>query len=152
MTFPAKLISLASADPVLQGIFGTSPMRLFDRQLAQTYYAQGVCCSFRVISTPPRIYTQYGLMALSQPRVQFDVRASPRYVNGATEATRAAKAALIAWLGTVSFSDPNDFNSPPTTPPHAPNFVLNEREGMDFQLEPPVYVESFDVRIWNSDN
>ncbi len=149
MTLESKLIALASADSTLQGLFGTAPFRMFDRQLAQTYYALGLCCSIRRVSEVP-IYTQYGLNNMSMPLVQFDVRASPRYVTGAPEAARNAMTALITWLGTVSFAESNDFDSPTTTPPHSPNFIRNKRAGMDFQLEPPVYVESFDVRIYNN--
>lgn len=153
VTLESKLVALASADATLQSLFGAPPnvFRFFDRQLAQTYYAEGLCCSFRRVSEV-RTYTQYGLMNLSQPRIQFDVRASPRYVNGAPEAARNAMNALITWLGTVSFAENNDFDSPPTAPPHSPIFILNQRAGMDYQLNPPVYVESFDVRIFNLEN
>lgn len=151
MTFENKLVTLASADPTLQSYFGTPPsvFRFFDRQLAQTYWAQGLCCSFRVVSTV-RDYYMAGLSTLSAPRVQFDIRASPRY-GFTPEQARAARNALITWLGTVSFSESNDFNSPPTSPPHSPNFILNERAGMDVQTDPPVYVESIDVRIYNQE-
>ena len=151
MTLEAKIVMLAQSDPTLQSLFGTSPMRLFDRQLPQTYYALGLCCSFRRISEV-RTYTQFGLMNLSQPRIQFDVWASPHYVNGAAEAARNAMNALVTWLGTVSFAENNDFDSPPTVPPHSPNYILNQRAAMDFQLEPPVYVETLDARIFNLEN
>ncbi len=152
MTLEAKITALAQSDPTLQGIFGTAPFRLYDRQLAQNIpITEGVCARFRRVSSV-RTYTQYGLMNLSQPRVQFDVLASSRYVSGAPEAARNAMTALITWLGTVSFAENNAFNSPATAPPHSPNFILNQRAGMDFQLEKPVYVESFDVRIYNLEN
>jgi len=148
MTLIEKLTTLAPQSTTLQSYFGTSPFRMFDRQLAQKYIERGPCLTFREVSSVP-MYTQYGRINMNQPRVQFDVYVSPRYTNQASTTARAARDAVISWLGTVSFAETNDFDSPVTTPPHFPNFVLNTRAGMEAQSDPPVYVETVDVRIFN---
>ena len=154
-----KIRTLASADPTLQGIFGTGPFRFFDRRLQPGYLKQGPCIRMTRISTvygytnsPP------GLMALDQPRFQFDIMS---LVDDIT--SWAAAQAFIAWMSTVSFAENSDFASPPVNPPHSPNFLLNRRAGMEAQVEGgnvspssvatgPVWVETLDYRIYNLEN
>lgn len=145
MTAEAKLRALASASAALQAYFGTALFRWFDRQLPQGYIKSGPCVRLMRVSTV-RTYAQTGLQNLSQPRVQIDV------MDYDPENCRAAAKAVIDWLGTVDFSTDAEFSSPPTTPGNHPNFILNQRAGMDFQLQPPVYVESIDVRLYNLEN
>jgi len=64
------------------------------------------------------------------------------------ELKRAAAQAVIAFLGTLNLSDDRQFNSVPVAPTQFPTFVLNRRHGLDFQLDPPVPVESIDFRAW----
>ena len=146
MTLEAKLRTLAAADPTLAGIFGSgSPLvfRWFDTQLTQQAVETGICAVALRVSTR-LIYVQEGLLTLTQPRVQIDVvdLIDP-------EACRAAAAAIIAWLRTVDFASNAQFGSIATTPTQYPNFVLNQRGGMYFQVQPPAYVQSLDLRIFN---
>lgn len=153
MALEEKLVSLARTEPTLQAYFGSGPYRIFDRQLPQKYIENGPTLSIQRVSTAPRIYTQSGIINQSEPRIQFVVRAlRTATTTDAPVTARAAKAAIIAWLCTVSFANTNNFDSPATAPPHSPNFVLNEWSGMDYALEPPAYVERFDVRSYNLEN
>lgn len=152
MPFEEKFRTLAIAEPTLQPYFGTGPYRVFDRQMPQKYIESGPCLTFRRVSTVPRMYAQTGIVNQSEPLVQFDIRVWGKVTPNAPEVARAAKAAVIAWLNTISFANTNNFDSPITTPPHSPNFLRNERSSLDYQLEPPAYVETFDYRIYNLEN
>lgn len=158
MTLEAKIRTLAQLDPTLVSIFGSGPFRWMDRRLQPGYVSKGTCVRLRRISTVFG-YTNApaGLMNLNQPRVQIDV------LDLDATTCRSAAQAVINWLGTVSFAETNDFDSPATTPPHSPNFLLNHRAGMEAQPEGgtptpstsntgPVYVETLDYRIYNLEN
>ena len=144
MTAEVKMRTLAKADATLQGIFGTGPFRWFDVQLPPGYIDKGPCARVRRLATT-FIYCQEGLNRLNNPRFQLDVLAATP-----TQAFDAA-AAIINWLGTVDFASNDQFMSPPVTPTQCPNFVISQRAGLDYQLDPPVPVVSIDFRIWNVD-
>ena len=155
MTIEEKLTLLAPHEATLQTYFGAPPatFRCFERQLPQKVIQQGPCLTFRRVSSVHMYSQTVGLIPMTQPRMQFDVWVSPRYTNQSTVVARAARDAVINWLNTqVSFADPNNFASPATTPPHFPNFLLNTRAGMEVESDPPAYVETFDVRIYNLEN
>lgn len=143
MTAEVKLRTLAAADASLQAIFGTSPFRWWDSQLVQG--SAFPSCVVRRISTV-RMYQLEGLNQMSQPRFQFDIR------HPDPETARAAAKAVIAWLSTIDLASNAQFGSPQTTPPQFPCYLLNERTGMDYQLQPPIFVESLDVRVFNLEN
>lgn len=147
MKLEEKIRTLASADATLQSHFGTGPFRWLDRRLLPGYIDKGACVRLMRVSSV-FTYSQAGLQNLNQPRVQIDVMSTDP-----VEARNAAQA-IIDWMGTVSFSETNNFNSPATTPPHSPNFVLNHRSGMEPQPDPkgPVFVETLDYRIFNLEN
>jgi hypothetical protein len=149
MTPEAKLYQLAASDATLQGYFGTTPFRWFDTTLPQGQIASGACVVVRRVSTV-REYSLQGLQDLSQPRFQIDVLA-PSTVNKQADfqAARLAAAAVIDFLGTISLAQNNQFGSPATTPPQFPNFLLNQRQGMYPQLQPPTPVVSIDIRVFN---
>lgn len=144
VTAEAKLRALARADATMAALFG-SPFRWFDTQQVPNYIAEGPCVRVLRVSTA-RAYSMSGLQNLSGPRFQFDV------LDREAETTRQAAAALIDWLGTISLAQNNQFASPPTTPPQFPNFVLNQRGGMEPGTTTPVFVQSIDVRLYNLEN
>ncbi len=147
MDIYAKIRVLAQLDSTLVGLFGTGPFRWFKQRLPPGYIDQGLCVR---VSKPTTVfgYTQYGLMNLNKPLMQIEV------LGGDSNAVQAATIAVINWMGTVSFAETNDFDSPVSTPPHSPNFLLNRRSGMEAQVDPPgpVYVEILDFRIYNLEN
>jgi len=138
MTPEVKIRTAASQDPTLQGYLGGSPFTLngfrwFDTQIEQSAIKLGACVrAFRVSTI--RTYSFQGIQNISQPRFQFDV------LSPDPELARTIAAYMIQWLGTVSFGNIST---------QFANFVLNQRSGMDYQLQPPVFVQTLDVRIWN---
>ena len=140
-----KLFSLAKANPIMQSYFqGAGAFRWFGRQLAQGDVQQGTCLRYHRVSTV-RPYYMGGISSMSQPRFQLDI------VDLDPVRARQAKKAVIDFLGTIALSQAAQFGSPITSPTQAPNFVLNERAGMDYQLKPPAYVETVDVRFFNEE-
>ena len=149
MTCEMKLRTLAQQDPILAGYFFTGgQVRWFDRQLQPNYLKVGASCvRVRRISTV-KLHsheTTYQRSANSQvqPRFQIDV------LDFSAETARAAAAAICDWLARVDFSTDDQFDSPVTTPKRHPNFVLNQRADMEFTTQPPAYVETLDVRIFD---
>lgn len=142
-----RLRLLAREDPTLQSyLLGDNGIwRWYDRQLAQGAFKLGPCVRVLRVSTV-RMYCMDGILAVSQPRFQIDV------LDLDPEQCRTIRNAVIDFLGTVDLNSPDQFNSIPTTPPQFPNFVINQRSGMDFQLDPPAYVESIDVRMYVVEN
>lgn len=136
--------TLAAANASLTAVFGTPLFRWFDRQLQPGYIESGSCVRVRRVSTI-RGYSQGGLQSLDQILFQFDC------LSLDSEAARTAATALIAWFSTVDFASSQQFDSPVTTPRQFPNFVLNQRAGMEPRTQPPVYTESIDVRIYNEE-
>jgi len=155
-----KLYMLASENATLQTDLGTSPFRWCDRQLVQGMLQFSTppntigasCVRVRRISTQRRYIQGNGavntnLSPLSTPRFQIDV------LDYNAEVARQVAADVLAFLGTVCLASEDQFDSPATTPPNFPNFLLSQRAGMDFQLsKQPAYVESLDVRLFNIEN
>jgi len=140
MNAETKLRTLASADPVMQGRFGTSPFRWFDRGLDPRRIKDGSCVRILRVSTV-RMYEQAGLNPLSMPLFQFDV------LDENPETARAAALDLVKFLLTVDLSSNAQFGSPVTTPRRFPVFILSQRSGMEPIPDPPVYVHSIDCRF-----
>ncbi len=144
--------TLAQQDAVLWSYFGNDTngtFRWFDRQLTPGYLLIGqTCVRVRRISTI-RMYshetqTASSLCSLSNPRFQIDV------LDFEAERARAAATAIIDWLTTVAdFSSDAQFGSPPTTPFRRPNTILNQRGDMEFTTQPPAYIETLDVRVFD---
>jgi hypothetical protein len=93
-----------------------------------------------------RQYEQRGLNPMSQPRFQFDVR------HPDPETARSAAAAVVAWFGGVDLASNDQFGSPAVAPHQFPSFLLNQRAGMDYELQPPVFVQHLDYRFSNLEN
>jgi hypothetical protein len=141
-----KIRTLAAGYSTLQAYFGTSTFRWFTNgRLEQGYYAQGTCLRMLRVSSVP-LYEQRGLNSMRGIRFQLDV------IDQDAETARAAAKAIIDWLGTISLAQNSQLGSPVTTPPQFPCFLLNQRHGIDPQLEPPAQVETLDVRVWNDED
>jgi hypothetical protein len=143
-----KLRDLAQQNAQLQTDLGT-PMRWLDRQLVQGDLGKPsdnrTCVTVRRVSTL-RDYNQGGLMTLSQPRLQIDV-----YSYNA-ETARQVASHIAAFMNSVSLCDAGEWASPQTGPNQAPNYLLNERAGMLYALQPPAYVETQDWRVFNRED
>lgn len=139
-----KLRTLATADTTMQAIFGDGvdpdSLRWFDTQLPQDQEYPSVVV--RRVSTVIN-YTNDGLgQEISEPRFQFDIR-HPQY-----DAARTFAAAVIDFLNTVDLTIPGGGAVKPAAA-QAPTFVLNQRSGLDYELTPPVGVQTLDVRLFN---
>lgn len=141
----AKIRTLASVNPVMEGIFGTGPFRWFFVREPQGYIEQGTVCRVRRVSAV-YIYSQAGRLPTEQARIQFDV------LDQSQETARNALTALEAFLATVDLMNPNQFQSPPSPGAQFANFVLSERSTVEVQIKQQIYVWSVDYRIWNNLN
>jgi hypothetical protein len=147
MTAEAKIRNLARQDATLQSYFlGTNgTFRWFDMQEQPGYIGQGTCARVLRVSTlfmQTHETQQYrSLNQMQQPRFQIDV------LDYDSERARSAAAAIIDWLARVDFSSDAQFASPVTSPTRHPHQILNQRSGMIPQTQPPVWVQSIDVRI-----
>jgi hypothetical protein len=138
-----KIRSLASQNAGLQGLLLAGGLfRMFNRQLQQGYINQGACVRYLLVSNP-EAYNQQGRQNISQALVQFDC------MDRDPVRCRQLRDAMITWLDGVDLAATNQFDSPPTTPRQFPTFITNERSGMEPQTQPPVFVETIDVRFWN---
>lgn len=142
--------TLAQGSTALQAFFGEDSgiFRWFDRQIPPKYIDRGTCVRVRRVSTllqhAKETRAARSISRFTGPLFQLDV------LDTDPERARSAAAAIIDWLGEVDFSTDSQFASPPTTPTRHPNFVLNQRAGMEPQVSPiPVYVETLDIRITN---
>lgn len=146
MTAEAKLRYLASADATLQGFFGTNPFRWWHEQLPPGYVMKptgATCATVQQIDTM-FLYAQEGRVDLNKPRFQITVR------DPNADVVDQAAAAIVNWLGTIDLASDAQFNSPPTTPPQTPTFVLDVRPGLDYQLKPPIPTVLIDCKVWNT--
>lgn len=145
-----KLRTLAATDATLQADLGTTPFRWFDRRLVQGALAPpdpllgpqpgATCVRVKRISTgQTAFYNQGGVGNIEQPRMQIDV------LDYNPEVARQVAADIIAWLSSVSF-----MSATPANPKQTTNFRVNQRAGMEFELDPPAYVETLDYIMWNN--
>ena len=143
-----KLRTLASANAILAVDLGTSPFRWYDRRLVQgalappnpTMTGPTTCVRVLRVSTIP-LYSQGGLQTEEHVRLQIDV------IDYDPETARQVAADIDTFLAGVSF-----MSATPTNITQAPNFKLGQRAGMEYQLDPPAYVETLDYRVWNRTN
>lgn len=132
---------------------GASVFMWMDRQIAQGDL--GVESQGRTVVTVHRVSTadrtrlgnQGGpVQNISQPRIQINV------TDYNAERARQVAHLVILFMRGISLLDPGEFGSPQTSPTQAPNFLLNQRAGMDYKLQPPAYVETMDWRVWNNES
>lgn len=82
-----------------------------------------------------------GINKYTQIRLQLDIRHTD------PEQARACASAVIDFLNTVNLAVTGGAVTP--TAKQAPVFILNQRTGLDYQLQPPVNVQTLDIRLWN---
>lgn len=142
MTAEGKLRTLAAANPTLKSLLGTGavgdPFRFYDTQHVQGSALPAV--TFRRVSTVVP-YQIVGRRSITWIRFQIDVRDSD------PEHGRTVMSAVIALLDAIDLNFVGGQTVPPGKAPAC--FVLNQRDGMDFQLNPPVWVQTLDVRVLN---
>jgi hypothetical protein len=128
----------------------TPPQFLWmDRQLAQN--ALGVRSDNRTCVTVQRISTdstRFGNMGnpvgnLQAMRLQLNV------IDYNAERARQVASMVTAFMMSISLCWEGAFSSPQTAPSQNPNFLLNERGGMFYDVQPPAYVETQDWRVFN---
>ena len=136
MTPEVALRTAASENATLAGLLGASPFTLnsfrwYDTQLPQGQISNGTCVRVLRVSTG-RQYSTDGLQNFSWPRFQIDV------LDPNPEMSRSVANAIITFMGSAPFGPLNQ----------SANYLLNQRGGMDYQLQPPVFVQSLDYRIF----
>ena len=142
MTAEVKLRTIAKYDPALQAYFGTGPFRWFAIQIPQGYFPQ-TCARIMRISTNSD-YEMRGPNPLEWIRFQVDI------LDQDPEVARAAARAVTDWFHRTNICVNNEFDSPATTPPNFPNFKLNERETLDYQLKPVAFCVTQDWKVYNN--
>jgi hypothetical protein len=135
----SKLRSLAMLDTALVADLGPpTAFRWFDRSLPQGQLTQAnACVSVQRLGTLP-MYNMGGLTALTRPRLQINVFA----YSG--ERARQIASDVDAFLAGVSLVE-----SPRSG---APTLKLDQRSDVLAALEPLVYVEILDYRVWNRED
>ena len=139
-TAEVKLRTLAAANAPLIALLGTGaagdPFRWWDTQHVQGSALPAV--TVRRVSTAID-YRMTGRNLIDQPRFQIDVRAAD------PENARAVAKAILLFLDALNLA----VTGGTVTGKQAPCFVLNQRDSMDFNLTPPVWVQTLDVRLYN---
>ena len=123
----------------------------FDRQLVQGDLGKpsdGKCCVYvHRVSSAPRVSNQGSPnTALSQPRIQIDI------VSYNAEQARKVGSDFVAFLNSISLAWNGYYQSPVTGATQNPCFLLNERESIMPQLNPPPFVWSQDWRFFNRED
>lgn len=144
-----KMRILAGADPVLQGyLLGSNgTLRWFDTNLPKGYVAQGTCVTVQQISDVMQ-YCQQGPLSLDWVRVQVNC-----WDMNSVVAKNLATYLVLGFFPSANFTVDNQFTSPPTAAPPAPNFKLSQRGALDFSVQPAAaWVETLDFRVGNNVN
>jgi len=144
MTAEVKLRRLAAGDATLQGYLGAGPFRWQSRQLTQGYIQKGTCVRTLRVASPLAGFSHSGPSQIELVRLQIDV------LDIDADKARTVAAAVDTFLATVSLCSPAEFDSPPTLAQQYPVFKLGQRQGMEFELGAPVYVEILEYRLFNS--
>jgi hypothetical protein len=123
----------------------------FDRRLVQGDIGQrsdGRCAVYvHRVSTGPRVGNQGSPNTpLSQPRIQIDI------VSYTAEQARSVANDFVAFMNSISLAWDGYYKSPATGPSQNPCFLLNERESIFPELNPPPYVWTQDWRFWNRED
>ena len=134
----SKIRALAMLDPALVADLGPpDAFRFFDRRLPQGQLTAANACvvAQRVSTIIP--YNQGGITPLTQIRIQIAV------LSQNAENARRIAADVKAFFASVTLC---------ATERSAPNFLLNQRADVLPQLEPLVYREILDYRVWNRED
>ena len=103
------------------------------------------CVTVRRVSTVSTPYGNQGnpVGNLQTMRLQLDV------IDYNAERARQVATLVTAFMMSISLCWSGAFGSPQTAPSQNPNFLLNERAGMFFEVQPAAYVETQDWRVFN---
>jgi hypothetical protein len=129
---------------------GPNAFLWFDRQIAQGDIGaitdnRTVVAVKRVSTSPQRFANQGGpVQGIALVRLQIDI------ADYNAERARQVGQLVTSFMQSISLLDSGEFNSPMTSPNQNPNYLLNERSGMLFNLQPPVYAHIQDWRCWNN--
>jgi hypothetical protein len=152
-----KLRMLAQANAPLAAALtfatpaGPNAFCWFDRQVEQGDIGKATdnrtVVAVKRVSTSPR--TQFGnqgspVQNIALIRIQIDI------TDYNAERARQVAQLVTNFMGGISLLDAGAFASPATAPNQNPNYLLNERSGMLFNLQPPAYTHIQDWRIWNN--
>ena len=151
MTTPlqVKMFTLARADTTLQGYLlgANNTFRWFPLQLPKGYINQGSCVVVRQISDVLP-YTQSGPIQIDSVMMQVDC-----YDLDSLTAQALATYLTLGFFPNSNFTVDNQFTSPPTPAPPAPNFKLSQRSSLEPMVQPQTaWVESMTWRILNNLN
>lgn len=144
-----KLRMLAQMDTTLQGYLlgSNSTFRWFDTQLPKGYVGQGTCVTVQQISDVLS-YAQSGPLSLDWVRIQVNVWDMDSIV-----AKNLANYLVLGFFPGANCTVLNQFTSPPTTAPPAPNFKLSQRGVLDYSVQPTAaWTEIIDFRVGNNVN
>jgi hypothetical protein len=131
-----KLRTAASVYGPLTALLGTSPFRWYDTQLLQGTTFPAVVV--QLISNAPT-YALPGALTASFARVQLTVWDTD------AERARAVEAAIAAFLAATNFGP---YSSPVTV---FANYILNTRQSLYPQTQPPQFQRILDCKIFNDD-
>lgn len=83
---------------------------------------------------------------LTAIRMQLDI------ASYNAEQARSVANDIVAFMNSISLCSDGYYQSPVTGPNQNPNFLLNSRQGLLPQLNPPPFVITQDWRIWNRED
>ena len=132
-----KIRTAAAAYAPLAALLGTSPFRWYDTQLVQGTVFPAVVT--QLVSNAPT-YALPGALTASFARVQFTVWDTD------AERARAVEAAITAFLTVANFGP---YSSPVTV---FANYILNTRQSMYPQTQPPQFQRIMDCKVYNDDS
>lgn len=154
-----KLRTLAQANAPLVAALtfptpaGPSAFLWFDRQLQQGDIGRAsdnrTAVAVKRVSTSPRQQNgnQGGpVQNIALIRLQIDV------TDYNAERARQVAQLITNFMNSISLLSAGAFASPVTAPNQNPNYLLNERSGMLYNLQPPAYTHIQDWRVWNNQN
>jgi len=144
-----KLFTLARADATLQGYLlgANNTFRWFPTQLEKGYIYQGSCVVYRQISDVVD-YAQSGPVSLDGVQMQFECHDLDSQV-----ARALARYLVYGFFPNANCTVDNQFTSPPSPAPPAPNFKLSQQNSLNFEVQPkPAWVEILTMRITNNVN
>jgi hypothetical protein len=131
-----KIRTAAAAYSPLVALLGSSPFRWYDTQLVQGSAWPSVVA--QLVSNSPT-YALPGALTASFARVQFTVW------DIDAERARTVESTITAFLAATNFGP----NSSPVTV--TANYILNTRQSMYPQTQPPQFQRIMDCKLFNDD-
>jgi hypothetical protein len=148
ISLAVKMFTLARADATLQGfLMGPQTFRWFPTQLVKGAIYQGSCVVYRQISDVIQ-YAQSGPINLDGVMMQIECHDRDSQV-----AQALARYLVYGFFPSANFTVDNQFTSPPSVAPPAPNFKLSQQNGLNFEVQPQAaWVEILTMRLTNNVN